>query len=165
MKQYYQINNTIYRFRPNHNDYLQMTNCDCEHDRRIQISDFSTCNPMKIKANQAENIINNYWNELTPVWNHNGDTYTAEPDACKAPDHLFKHTYETRTGESRSYNTSYKLVWHQGNLYWGAYYGTYIPRIQLWEFTDVDTEPKKFCKWTKITNCKQIINCKTGQPI
>ena len=80
---------------------------------------------------------------------------------------------DTRCGldASRLHRTTlmdnYKLVWHQGHIYWAIHYH-YYPRVQLHKFESIDKEPislDSFVKWTNASHCRAIVNLSSKEII
>lgn len=128
-------------------------------DRRYNESDFDSDKLIKINKNKALRLINEYWDSGIRTWIFNGNKYSNGDTYEKAKFHKFIHIYKDKSGKEQSYTNSYKLVWHQGHIYWAVNYH-YYPRVLLYKFESIDKEPKlkRFVKWTNAIHCKAIIN-------
>lgn len=128
-------------------------------DRRYAESDFSSDKLIKINKNKALRLINEYWDSCIRTWTFNGKEYSNGDTYEKAEFHEFIHTYKDKLGKEQSYTNSYKLVWHQGHIYWATHYH-YYPRVLLYNFESIDKEPKlkSFVKWTNAIHCRAIVN-------
>ena len=110
-------------------------------DRRYTESDFSSDKLIKINKNKALRLINEYWDSCIRTWVFNSNEYSNGDTYEKAEFHEFIHTYKDKLGKEQSYTNSYKLVWHQGHIYWAIHYH-YYPRVLLYKFESIDKEPK-----------------------
>lgn len=166
---FYLYNNEVYKWSENQGYFLQMTGWEIGADRRKLTCEFDESKLEKMKKNKALALINAKWNSGTRTWCHGNSFYSNEHNAdamwSKIPYHDFKHTYKNRLGEEVSYFNRYKIVWHQGKLYWCDNYANYYPQVQLYEFVDVNKEPRKYIKWTNLKNCRAITNEYTKQII
>lgn len=180
---FYEYKGDILKWSPNKEYFLKMTGWDDKNpDRRILSCEIKEDKLVKITRAKALEKINTIWNSGSREWTFQGEVYSNEIPVEKSPYHKFTHTwtqsqryvydkendrqyYETlETPIEHSYDNCYKIVWHQGKVYW-ALIGQYFPQIQLAEIEAIDKEPHNCVKWTNINNCRGIINIKTGEPV
>lgn len=160
MEQFYSYNNNIYKYFEDKKYYLLMTGWDKleRKDRRYKEDELDASKLLKINKNVAHQKINEYWDNVINIWEFNGEMYSNEETYDNAKYYEFKHEYKTQFGEC-SYCNRYKLVWHQGKLYWAIHFH-YYPRVQLYKFKNLNTEPshKDFVKWASAKYCRGIVN-------
>ena len=169
MARFFVYENNVFKFIENENYYLMMTGWDKleNKDRRYSESDFENGKLVKINKNEALRLINKYWDSGIRIWTFNNNEYSNGEAYIKAKSHKFIHTYKTKSGEERSYANEYKLVWHQGHIYWAVHYH-YYPRVQLHKFESIDKEPislYSFVKWTNASHCRAIVNVALNETI
>lgn len=104
------------------------------------------------------------WESGVRTWVHDGETYSNEGefprDFGQIPIHAFKHTYVDINGNTKVYYEQYRLVWHQGHIFWCQVYH-YFPQLILLRFNGLDGVDKEiFVKWTNVKNCRPIKNSK-----
>lgn len=159
MTRFFVYKNNVFKYLENKKYYLMMTGWDKlkNKDRRYSKSDFESGKLVKINKNEALRLINEYWDSGIRIWSFNGNEYSNGDSYENAKFHKFVHTYKTKSGEEHSYSYEYKLVWHQGHLYWAIHYH-YYPRVLLYKFESINEEPKNFVKWTDASHCRAIIN-------
>ena len=136
-------------------------------DRRYIESEFNNNKLIKINKNVALKLINEYWDSGIRTWAFNGNEYSNGDTYGKAKFHKFIHTYKDQLGKEHSYANAYKLVWHQGHIYWAIHYH-YYPRVQLHKFESIDKEPvslDSFVKWTNASHCRAIVNLSSKEII
>ena len=162
MAQFYSYNNNIYKYFKDKQYYLMMTGWDKleNKDRRYVENDFDSNKLIKINKNVVLMLINKYWDSGVRKWTFRGDEFSNGDTYGQAKSHGFVHTYKNKEGEDKPYVNIYKLVWHQGHLYWAVHYH-YYPRVLLYKFESVDKEPetlKSFVKWTDASHCRAVVN-------
>ena len=159
MTRFFVYENNVFKFIENKNYYLMMTGWDKPEnkDRRYYESHFDSNKLVKINKNEALKLINEYWDSGIRIWSFNGNEYSNGDSYENAKFHKFVHTYKTKSGEEHSYSYAYKLVWHQGHLYWAIHYH-YYPRVLLYKFESINEEPNVFVKWTNASHCRAIVN-------
>lgn len=160
-KSFYEYKGDIYCYNPDKKYYLKVTNWNSGEDRRVYEIDSSKL--IRLKPEKAYAMISKAWNSGIRTWIHDGETYSNEGefprDFGKVPFHTFKHTYTAANGTTQSYHEKYKLVWHQGHIFWCEVY--YYPQLMLSRFNGLDKADKKiFAKWTNVKNCRPIRNSK-----
>ena len=133
-------------------------------DRRYNKSDFDNDKIVKLNKKKALRLINEYWDSGIRTWKFNGCEYSNGDTYTNAKYHKFKHTYKTKSGEEQSYMNEYKLVWHQGHLYWAVHYH-YYPNVLLYKFESIGEEPRNFVKWTNASHCRAIVNVALNETI
>ena len=133
-------------------------------DRRYTKSDFDNDKIVKLNKKKALRLINEYWDSGIRTWKFNGCEYSNGDTYINAKYHKFKHTYKTKSGEEQSYMNEYKLVWHQGHLYWAVHYH-YYPNVLLYKFESISEEPHNFVKWTNVSHCRAIVNVALNETI
>ena len=162
MNMFFIYEKNIFKYLENKKCYLMMTGWDKleNKDRRYAESDFDSSKILKINKNVASKLINEYWDSGIRTWTFNCNEYSNGETYEKAKFHNFTHTYKDRLGKEKSYDNSYKLVWHQGHIYWAVHYHHY-PRVMLYKFESIDKEPislNNFVKWTNASHCRAIVN-------
>lgn len=181
-KGFYSYDGDIIKWSSNQQYFLKMTGWDENNpDRRLVLAEINTDKLKKMKRDKALYVINQYWNSGTRMWKFNGELYSNEVDVRKVEPHKFAHIYKQIYGKyelnpetgkyfqrkletpiEHTYYNEYKIVWHQGHIYWGLV-SQYYPRIQLAEFESLDKEPHNWVKWTSIDNCRGVVNLNTGK--
>ena len=161
MARFFIYENKVFKFLENEKYYLIMTGWDRleNKDRRYYENQFDGNKLVKINKNKALKLINEYWDSGIRTWTFDGNEYSNGDTYINAKYHKFKHTYKTKSGEEQSYMNEYKLVWHQGHIYWAIHYH-YYPRVQLHKFESIDKEPKlkSFAKCTNASHCRAIVD-------
>ena len=157
---FYEYEGNIYEYYKDNEYFLKTTGWNSGEDRRIDKSKINIKKLVYIKPEKAKLMINEHWNSVTRTWVHNNVKYSNEgelpKDFYKIPNHTF--TYTSKFNTDYTYTESYKLVWHQGHLFW-CNTSCYWPRIMLFKFDDIDKlDNTVFVKWTNIKNCKPVIN-------
>lgn len=167
-KGFYLCDKHVYKWSDKGQYFLKMTGWESGEDRRKSEKDLNLLNLKSIKRVNALELINTYWNSVTKTWEYDGKVYSNEctadfPNLNKIPQHKFPHTYKDRNGNDCTYYNSYKIVWHQGKVYWMDCYQNYYPQVQLYICVDMDIEPDipDYVKWTNIKNCKAITDVDT----
>lgn len=169
MARFFVYENNVFKFIENENYYLMMTGWDKleNKDRRYYESHFDSNKLVKINKNEALKLINEYWDSGIRTWTFNGNEYSNGEAYIKAKSHKFIHTYKDKSGKEHSYANEYKLVWHQGHIYWAVHYH-YFPRVQLYKFESIDKEPislYSFVKWTNASHCRAIVDVALNETI
>ena len=162
MARFFIYKKNVFKYLENKKYYLMMTGWDKleNKDRRYIESEFDNDKLIKVNKNVALKLINDYWDSGIRTWAFNGNEYSNGDAYEKAKSHGFVHTYKNKEGEDKPYVNIYKLVWHQGHLYWAAHYH-YYPRVLLYKFESIDKEPvslDSFVKWTNASHCRAIVN-------
>lgn len=162
MARFFIYKKNVFKYLDNKKYYLMMTGWDKleNKDRRYIESEFDNDKLIKINKNVALKLINDYWDSGIRTWAFDGNEYSNGDTYENAKFHKFIHTYKTKSGEERSYTNNYKLVWHQGHIYWAIHYH-YYPRVQLHKFESIEKEPvslDSFVKWTNASHCRAIVN-------
>ena len=157
---FYEYEGNIYEYYKENGYFLKITGWEIGEDRRIYKDKINVENLVRIKPEKAKFIINEHWNSGTRTWIHNNVKYSNKgelpKDFYKIPDHTF--TYKSKSNDNIIYLGSYKLVWHQGHLFWCRTY-SYWPRVMLFKFDDINKLDKEvFVKWTNIKNCRPVTN-------
>lgn len=182
---YYEYKGDILKWSPNKGYFLKMTGWDdINPDRRVLSCEINTDKLNSISKDWALEAINTFWNSGIREWEFNGQKYNNSiQDWHKIPFHDFPHTwyeeYKSVFDEAlgkyvrkllpepieHTYYNKYKLVWHQGHIYWAIGDGNYWPRIQLISVESIDSEPSysNFHKWTSVHNCRGIRNIKDNK--
>lgn len=182
---FYEYNGDILKWSSNKGYFLKMTGwSDKNPDRRILESELKVDKLNKINKALALEQINTIWNSGVREWEFDGQKYeNSIQEWNKIPKHRFPHTWIEKdkiVGFSKelgryvreplpepiehTYYNAYKLVWHQGHVYW-AICSHYWPRVQLMAVESLDIEPHDFIKWTNVYNCRGIVNLKTGEAV
>lgn len=168
MARFFVYENNIFKFIDNEKYYLMMTCLDIleNKDRRYYENQFDSNKLIKINKNEALKLINEYWDSGIRTWAFDGNEYSNGDTYENAKFHKFIHTYKDKSGEEHSYANEYKLVWHQGHIYWAVNYH-YYPRVQLHKFESIDKEPKlkSFVKWTNASHCRAIVDVVLNETI
>lgn len=169
MARFFIYENNVFKFLENKKYYLLMTGWDIleNKDRRYYENQFDGNKLIKINKNKALRLINEYWDSSIRTWTFNGNEYSNGDTYMNAKFHKFIHTYKDKYGEEHSYTNAYKLVWHQGHIYWCVHYH-YYPRVQLHKFESIDKEPislYSFVKWTNASHCRAIVNLSSKEII
>lgn len=161
---YYLYDKNIIKYSEKSGYFLMMTGWDKtkNHDRRILPCMINDDKFEKINKNKALEMINTYWNSGVRTWEFNGVKYDNScENICHCPWHEFEHSWFGHDNIKHTNKYSYKLVWHQGHIYWACWHH-YYPRTLLYEFVDLNTEPHDFVKWTKADNCRGIVDLTTN---
>ena len=161
MARFFIYKKNVFKYLENKKYYLMMTGWDKleNKDRRYIESEFDNDKLIKINKNIALKLINDYWDSGIRTWTFDGNEYSNGDTYENAKFHKFIHTYKDKSGKEKSYTNSYKIIWHQGHIYWGVHYH-YYPRVLLYKFESIDKEPKlkSFVKWTNAIHCRAIMN-------
>ena len=163
-KSFWEYKGDIYCYNPDKNYYLKVTGWESGEDRRVYKFEIDSSKLVHLKPEKAYAMINKAWNSGVRTWIHDGKTYSNEGefprDFGQIPIHAFKHTYVDINGNTKIYYEQYRLVWHQGHIFWCKVYH-YFPQLILFRFNGIDGVGKEiFAKWTNVKNCRPIKNSK-----
>lgn len=165
MAKYYQTsNNSIYKMYDGKTDYVGMT-----PNTVHKITDFKMLdNPIEIKKQRANFLINDSWKKYTSHWSYNGKKYKTTDifinlgfekhgsyytsDKVIIPTHKFQHTYKN----GKIYYNEYYLASYRGNLIWVTTYSQYLPQVYCYHFEGIDIEPSKHGFYTNIKSIKAV---------
>ena len=162
-KMFYEYEGDIYEYYRDNGYFLKVTGWVSGEDRRKYKWEIDIDKLKKLNKRDVKERINNIWNSGVRTWKFNGETYSNDGDLSvdygKLPIHKFVHHFKSVDGLDREYVEQYRLVWHQGHLFWCKTYH-YFPRVMLFRFESIDKEATSdsFAKWTNVKNCKPVVN-------
>ena len=158
------IEGDIYKVTSNKDIFLKVSPYSINEDRRINaeilLEKINNNEAFYMNKNKALEEINALWRDYEKEWVHCGIVYKIKKEHFsfgKAQEHIFCHRYTDRNGEQRTYQSRYFLCMFHGKLCW-VQHTQYYPRIELYKFTNLDTEPSytDFIQWTNVKNLKNI---------
>ena len=157
---YYKYEGDIYEYYKDKDYFLKATGWESGEDRRVPRSKIDANKLVYINPEKARFMINEYWNTGVRTWIYNGVQYSNKGefprDYDKVPNHEF--TRKSYFGYTSTHTETYKLVWHQGHLFWCEPYN-YYPIVTLFQFEDINKfNYRTFIKWTNIKNCRPVVN-------
>lgn len=157
----------IYKIMDDH--LLQLSPWKHGDDRRIY--EYDDDNMKVISYQNACMIINKQYNEIDEEWEHNGKRYKASAIANKdinehtamlsmLPSHYIKDSVnilktlpnENSITFSDGNGNEFKMVKHQGKIYYLLLLNKLLPKVQLYNVFG------EFCKIVNIKNVKPIFN-------
>ena len=154
----------IYKRTSNEEVYLKVSPYEIGEDRRINsnvlFQMIKDGNASIINKKKAFEEINALWRDYEKEWVYNGNVYKIKKEHfcfSQAKEHKFPHTYIGHDNERHTYVSRYFLCMFHGKLCW-VQHTQYYPRIELYKFTNLDTEPSytDFIQWTSIKNIKNV---------
>lgn len=168
----------IYKIIAGKDYILKLTPWKLSEDRRLFIENNKLPEGFsKINFEKAKKIINLQWDADEREWQFDNtiykvynslDTEYKHTHDCHNNRQLhhydFEHEFKTGPLKGETYTSTYYLCMFQGKVYW-VYRGQYFPRLALYKFKDIQTEPGEFVQWTSAKHCKLIYNTETNESI
>ena len=167
----YTVDNNIYKWNANNGHFIKLTGWESGEDRRKYLSEIRQEFLETLNSDVARELVNKYWMSGIREWEHDGIRYNNDDTGlkslwCEIPDHIFEKTYKDANGKKHTYAEKYKVVWHNGHIYFAQTFH-YYPRIILKRLIDINEEPKLFAKqkWVHVRNLRPVKNLSTNKYI
>lgn len=159
----------IYKYIYNKNHFVKLTHWSIGEERRVDVEDLIHKKLKELKANKANELTNQYWNNLTREWEYNGRKYKV----LSIKDGLAQGIDPEKDGKlhiaSKNYNDVFTVNHrcyvglYQNRIVWYSY-DSYIEKCVMYKFINIDTISISHpIGHTNKKNIRPIIDCETNE--
>lgn len=174
-KKVYFIDNkgVIYKYIFNKNHFVKLTHWSISEERRVEVEylskEYNNKELKELKATKANELTNQYWNNLTREWEYDGRKYKV----LSIKDGLAYGISPEDDGKLHIASKNYSGLYiinrrcyvglYQNRIVWYIY-DSYIEKCAMYKFININTiSTSCLIGYTNKKNIRPIIDCETNE--